>query len=78
MISSIVTGLKVAYRLKDVKKAISEIKDVVVAVNALSESYKQAQADGEITPAEAERLVVQVGAVARNGMEAKAVLEKIF
>jgi hypothetical protein len=78
MIGGIVTGLKVAWRLKDVKRAISEMKDVVVSVNALTAAYRQAQADGKITPEEAERLVVQVGAVARNGMEAKEVLEQIF
>ena len=78
MISAIITGARVAWSARHIKGLISEVRDVIVGINALSASYKQAQADGTITPAEAEHLVVQVGALAREGMEANAKLEKFF
>jgi len=78
MFGAISTGFKVALKAKKLKGAINEVKDVIVAVNALTDQYESDVADGNVSPQEAERLAISVGRVARQGLEAKAVIEDIL
>jgi len=46
-------------------------------MRALTDSYERAREDGTITPEEAERLLQQLAVVARQGMEARAIIERL-
>jgi hypothetical protein len=78
MISAIITGARVAWSARHIKGLISEVRDVIVGINALSASYKQAQADGKITPAEGRAPRGPGGGTGARGHGTKAKLEKFF
>ena len=78
MLGAISTGFNIALRAKKFKRAMGEIKDVIVAVNAITASYNSMMADSKISPTEAENLAISVGRLAKEGIEAKAVIEEII
>jgi hypothetical protein len=69
---------KQAKRLAHAKAAYREISDAFVALGVLSTRYKEAAADGTITPTEAEYVVQQVGTVVRETLEARESLDKVI
>jgi len=67
-----------AKRLANAKAAYREVSDAFVALQVLSTRYKEAAADGTITPTEAEYVVQQVGTVVRETLEARESLDKVI
>ena len=67
-----------AKRLANAKTAYRDVSDAFVALQVLSTRYKEAAADGTITPTEAEYVVQQVGTVVRETLEARESLDKVI
>ena len=67
-----------AKRLANAKTAYRDVADAFVALQVLSTRYKEAAADGTITPTEAEYVVQQVGTVVRETLEARESLDKVI
>tara|TARA_Y100001973_G_C5169410_1_gene318131 strand:+ start:1123 stop:1416 length:294 start_codon:yes stop_codon:yes gene_type:complete len=67
-----------AKRIASAKAAYREVSDAFVALGVLSTRYKEAAADGTITPTEAEYVVQQVGTVVRETLEARESLDKVI
>ena len=78
MISSIKAAWSFARKGGELRGAIGEVQDVIAGLNALTQQYERASADGDISPEEAEALLKQVAVIARNGMEARAVIARII
>lgn len=78
MFGRLAAAARMAVGLRGAKEAFSEIRDVIVAVRTLAATYEDARSDGQITPEECERIMLQLGVVARQGMEAKLQLERFF
>ena len=78
MIGSIKAAWNFARKGGELRGAISEVQDVIAELNALTQKYERASADGNISPEEAEALLKQVAVVARQGMEARAVIARII
>jgi hypothetical protein len=67
-----------AKRIANAKAAYREVSDAFVALQVLSTRYKEAAADGTITPTEAEYVIQQVGTVVRETLEARESLDKVI
>ena len=78
MIGRIKTAWSFARKGGELRRAIGEVQDVIAGLNAITQQYERASADGNISPEEAEVLLKQVAVVARNGMEARAVIARII
>ena len=67
-----------ARRIALAKVAYREVSDAFVALNVLATRYREASADGNITPSEAEYIVMEVASCVRETMEAREALEKVI
>jgi predicted RNA-binding Zn ribbon-like protein len=77
MFGAVAAAVRMGRGVKDLRNAVSELRDVLVSMRALTDSYERAKEDGTITPDEAERLLQQLAATTRQGMEARAVIERL-
>jgi hypothetical protein len=77
MFGAVAAAVRMGRGVKDLRNAVSELRDVLVSMRALTDSYERAKEDGTITPDEAERLLQQLAVTTRQGMEARAVIERL-
>lgn len=77
MFGAVAAAVRMGRGVKDLRNAVSELRDVLVSMRALTDSYERAREDGTITPDEAERLLQQLAVTTRQGMEARAVIERL-
>lgn len=77
MFGAVAAAVRLGRGANDLRRAVGELRDVLVSMRALTDSYERAKEDGTITPEEAERLLQQLAVVARQGMEARAIIERL-
>jgi hypothetical protein len=77
MFGAVAAAVRMGRGVKDLRNAVGELRDVLVSMRALTDSYERAKEDGTITPDEAERLLQQLAVTTRQGMEARAVIERL-
>jgi major membrane immunogen (membrane-anchored lipoprotein) len=69
---------KMAVKLKGAQRAFVEVRDVIAEVKIISNEYELAKKDGKISAKEADHLLQRLGKLAREGIEARDELAKLF
>jgi len=79
---SMIKIFKAAWNWKQIRKAVQEVGDAIRAIQRVVVVYqhsrdRESEGGTEVTPAEMERIIQQVGKAAKEGAEAVRVLAGI-